>query len=149
MFILSCKSSLNLITLVNFLEIYIYILRKDLLELIPKKDVLFFLGDWNAKAKSQEILGVTGKFCFRLQSEAGQTLTKIFQENTLVIANTLSKNTKDSNTHGHHQMVNTRIRLIVFFAAKDGEVIYSQQKQDWELTVAYNMSSLLQNSGLN
>ena len=42
---------------------------------------------------------------------------------------------KDS-THGHHQMVNTEIRLIIFFAAKDGEALYSQQKQDWELTVA-------------
>ena len=72
MFILSCKSSLNLITLVNFLEIYIYISRKDLLELIPKKDVLFFLGDWNAKAKSQEILGITGKFGLRYKMKQGK-----------------------------------------------------------------------------
>ena len=46
-------------------------------------------------------------------------------------------------------MVNTEIRLIIFFAAQGGEAIYSQQKQDWELTVAQIMSSLLQNSGLN
>ena len=46
-------------------------------------------------------------------------------------------------THGHHQMVNTEIRLIVFFAAKDGEALYSQQKQDQELTVAQIMNSLL------
>ena len=46
-------------------------------------------------------------------------------------------------------MVNTNIRLIMFFAAKDGEALYSQQKQDWEQTVAYNMSSLLPNSDLN
>ena len=52
---------------------------------------------------------------------------------------------KDS-THGHHQMVNTEIRLIIFFAAKDGEALYSQQKQDWELTVAQIMNSLLPNS---
>ena len=45
-------------------------------------------------------------------------------------------------------MVNTEIRLIIFFTAKDGEALYSQQKQDWEQTVAYNMSSLLQNSDL-
>ena len=46
-----------------------------------------------------------------------------------------SKNIREDCTHGHHQMVNTEIRLIMFFAAKDGEVLYSQQKQDWELTV--------------
>ena len=46
-------------------------------------------------------------------------------------------------------MVNTKIRLIIFFAAKDGEALYSQQKQDWELTVAQIMNSLLPNSALN
>ena len=50
---------------------------------------------------------------------------------------------------GHHQMVNTEIRLIIFFAAKDGEVIYSHQKQDWELTVDQMMNSLLPNSETN
>ena len=44
-----------------------------------------------------------------------------------------SNNTREDSTHGHHQMVNTKIRLIIFFAAKDGEALYSQQKQDWEL----------------
>ena len=52
-------------------------------------------------------------------------------------------------THGHHQMVNTEIRLIIFFAAKDGEALYSQQNQDRELTVAQIMNSLLPNSDLN
>ena len=51
--------------------------------------------------------------------------------------------------NGHHQMVNTKIRFIVFFAAKNGETLYSQQKQDWELTVAHIMNSLLQNSDLH
>ena len=60
-----------------------------------------------------------------------------------------SKTTRDDSTHGHHQMVNTEIRLIIFFAAEDGEVVYSQQTQDWELTVAQIMNSLLQNSDLN
>ena len=50
---------------------------------------------------------------------------------------------------GHHEMVNTEIRLIIFFGAKDGETLYSQQKQDLELTLAQIMSSLLQTSGLN
>ena len=57
--------------------------------------------------------------------------------------------TWDDSTHGHHQVVNTKIRLIIFFAAKDGEALYSQQKQDWELTVTQIMNSLLQNSELN
>ena len=56
-----------------------------------------------------------------------------------------SKNTGDDFTHGHHQMVNTKIRLVIFFAADKGEALYNQQKQDLELTVAQIMSSLLQN----
>ena len=56
---------------------------------------------------------------------------------------------KEQSTHGHHQMVNTEIRLIMFFAAEDGEALYSQQKQDLELTVAQIMNSLLPNSDLN
>ena len=60
-----------------------------------------------------------------------------------------SNNTREDSTHGHHQIVNTEIRLIIFFAAKDGEDPYSQQKQDQELTVAQIMNSLLPNSDLN
>ena len=55
-----------------------------------------------------------------------------------------SNNTRDDSTHGHHQMVNTEIRLIIFFVAEDGEVLYSQPKQDQELTVAQIMNCLLQ-----
>ena len=62
---------------------------QDLLELIPKKDVLFFIGDWNAKVGSQEIPRITGKYGLGVQNEAGQRLTEFCQENTLVIANTL------------------------------------------------------------
>ena len=60
-----------------------------------------------------------------------------------------SKNTREDSTHRHHQMVTTKITLIIFFAAKDGEALYSQQKQDRELTVAQIMNSLLPNSDLN
>ena len=60
-----------------------------------------------------------------------------------------SNDTREDSTHGHHQMVKTEIRLIIFFAAKDGEALYSQQKQDQELTVAQIMNSLLPNSDLN
>ena len=122
---------------------------RDLLELTPKKDVLFFIGDWNAKVGSQEAPLVTGKFGLGIQNEAGQRLIEFCQENALVIANTSSNNTREDSTHGHHQTVNTEIRLIIFFAAKDGEALYSQQNQDQELTVAQIMNSLLPDSGLN
>ena len=62
---------------------------QDFLELTPKKDVLFIIGDWNVKVGSQEILGVTGKFGLGVQNKAGQRLTEFCQENALVIANTL------------------------------------------------------------
>ena len=62
---------------------------QDLLELTPKKDVLFIIGDWNAKGGSQETPGVTGKFGLGIRNEAGQRLKEFCQENSLVIANTL------------------------------------------------------------
>ena len=62
---------------------------QDLLEIIPQKDVLFIIGDWNAKVGSQETPGVTGKFGLGVRNEAGQRLTEFCQEKTLVIANTL------------------------------------------------------------
>ena len=61
---------------------------QDLLELTPKKDVLFIIGDWNAKVGSQETPGVTGKFGPGIRNEAGQRLTEFCQENALVITNT-------------------------------------------------------------
>ena len=67
---------------------------QDLLELTPKKDVLFIIVDWNAKVGSQEIPGVTGKSGLGVQNEAGQRLTEFCQENTLVIANTLLQEDK-------------------------------------------------------
>ena len=62
---------------------------QDLLELTPKKDVLFIIGGWNAKVGSQETAGVTGKFGLGVQNESGQRITEFCQENALVIANTL------------------------------------------------------------
>ena len=61
---------------------------QDLLELTPKKDVLFIIGDWNAKIGSQEIPGLTGKFGLGVQNEAGQRLIEFCQEHALVITNT-------------------------------------------------------------
>ena len=122
---------------------------QDLLELTPKKDVLFIIGDWNAKVGSQEIPGVTGKFGFRLQNRVGQRLTVFSQENALVIADTLFQQHKRrlytwTSPGGQYQIL-----LIIFFATKYGEALYSQQKQEQGLIVAQIMNSLLQNSGLN
>ena len=81
---------------------------QDLLELTAPKDVLFITGDWNAKVGSQEIPGVTGKFGLGVQNEAGQSLTRVCQENTLVIGNTLFQQHKRrlytwTSPDGQHQ----------------------------------------------
>jgi len=113
---------------------------------------MYYRGQESLRIKevgSQEIPGVKGQFGLGVQNEAGQRLTEFCQENALVIANTSSSNTRDDSTHGHHQVINTEIRLIIFFAAKDGEALYSQQKQNRERTVAQTMNSLLPNSDLN
>ena len=122
---------------------------QDLLELTPKRDVFFFIWNWNAKVGSQETLGVIGKFGLETWNEAGQRLIEICQENALVIANTLFQQHKKRLYTWTSPVVNTEIRLIIFLAAKDGEALYSQQKQDQELTVAQIMNSLLPNSDLN
>ena len=67
---------------------------QDLVELKCKKDILFIIGDWNAKVGSQETPGVTGKFGLGVQNEAGQRLTEFRQENALVIANKLFQQDK-------------------------------------------------------
>ena len=81
---------------------------QDLLELTPKKDVLFIVGDWNAKVGSQETPGVTGKFGLGIQNEAGQRLIEFCQENVLVIAYTLFQQHKRrlytwTSPDGQHQ----------------------------------------------
>ena len=122
---------------------------QDLLEPTPKKDVLFTIGDWNVKVGSQETPGVTGKFGLGIWNEAGQKLIVFCQENALVIANTLFQQHKRrfytwTSPDGQHQN-----RLIILFAAKDGEALHSEQKQDRELTVAQIMKFVLPNSYLN
>ena len=100
---------------------------QDLLELTPKKDVLFIIGVWNAKVGSQETPGVTGKIGLGLWNESGQRLIELCQENTLVIANTLINNTGEDSTRGHHQMINTEIRLIISLQPKM-EKLYTVSK---------------------
>ena len=91
--------------------------------------VLFIIGGSNAKV-SQEIPGETSKFGLEVQNEAGQRLIEFCQEDTLVIANTLysSNNTREYSTHGHHQMVNTEIRLIIHSLQTNMEKLYIVSK---------------------
>ena len=101
------------------------------------------------KVGSQEIPGVTGQFGLGVQNEAGQRLPEFCKRMHWSEQTPTSNNTTHDSRHGHHQMVNTEIGLIIFFAAEDGEALYSQQKQDQELTVAQTINSLLPNSDLN
>ena len=81
------------------------------------------IGDWNAKVRSQETSGITGKFGLGIRNEAGQRLIEFYQENALVITNTIFQHIREDSIDGHHQMVNSKIRLIICFAAKDGEAL--------------------------
>ena len=94
---------------------------KTFLELTPKNDVLFIIGDWNAKVGSQEIPGVTGKFGLGVQNEAGQRLTQFCQKNALVIVNPHKRRLYTwTSPDGQY-----RNRLVIFFATKDGKALYS------------------------
>ena len=118
---------------------------QDFLELTPIKDILFIIRDWNAKVGSQEIPGVTDKFCLGIKNEAGQRLGEFCQENALFIANTFFQQHKRwlyTQTSPDGQYWN---QIDYIFAAKDGEALYSQKKQDGELTVAQTMNSSLPN----
>ena len=106
------------------------------------------IGGWNTKVGSQQTPEVTGKCGLGLRNEAGQRLIEFCQRNTLVIENTLFQQHKRrlytwTSPDGQH-----RNQIDYISEAKNGEALYSQQKQDQELTVAQIMSSLLQSSGL-
>ena len=116
---------------------------QDLLELTPQKDILFIIGDWNAKVGSQETPGVTGKFGLGVQNEARQRLIEFCQENALVIANTLFQQHKRRLYTWTSQDGQHRNQIDYILCSQNGEALYIQQKQDWELTVAQIMNSLL------
>ena len=123
---------------------------QDILELKrEKKKCLFHHRELECKRQSQEIPGVTGKFGLGVQSEARQRLTEFCQENRLVIANTLFQPHKGKLYTWTSPDGQYRKQWIIFFAAEDGEALYSQQKQDQEQTVAQIMNSLLPNSDVN
>ena len=120
----------------------------ELLELTPQKDVFFIIGNWNAKVRSKEIQGGKWKIWPWSTEWSRPKANRVFpREHTGHSKHSLL--TTEESTHGHHQMVNTEISLFIFFEAKNGEALYSQQKQDQELTVAQIMNTLLQNSDLN
>ena len=115
---------------------------QDLFELTPKKDALFIIGDWTAK------VGVTGKFGLGVQDEAGQRLIEFCQENALVIANTLFQQHKRlyTWTSPDGQYWN---QIDYVICSQRGRNYIQLAKQDWELTVAETMSTLLSKSDLN
>ena len=102
---------------------------KDLLEQTQKRSPFHHRG-LECKGRSQEIPGVTCKFGFGVFNETGQRLTEFYQQNAMLIAKALFQQHKRS-TQGHHQMVNIETRLIRLFTVKDGDALYSQDKQDW------------------
>ena len=119
---------------------------QDFLELTPKKVFLYIIGDWNAKVGSQETPGATGKFGLGIWNEAGQRLIEFCEENTLVIANTLLQQHKRrlytwTSPDGQH-----RNQIDYILCSQRWRSLYSQQKQDQELTVVQIMNSLLSNS---
>ena len=87
---------------------------QDLLELTPKKDVLFIIGDWNAEIGSKETPRITGRFCLGVQNEAGQRLMEFCQENALIIANTLFQQHKRRLYTWTSPDGQYKIRLILF-----------------------------------
>ena len=122
---------------------------QDFLELTPKKDVLFIIGDYNAKVVSQETPGVTGKFGLGMRNEAGQRLIEFCQENALVIENTLFQQHKRrlytwTSPDGQH-----RNQIDYILCSQKWRSSIQPTKQDRELTVAQIMNSFLPNSDLN
>ena len=119
---------------------------QDLLELTLKKDVLFIIGDWNAKIGSQETPGVTVKFGLGIRNEAGQRLIQFCQEKALVRANTLFQQHKGrlytwTSPDGQH-----RNQIDYILCSQRWRSSIQSTKQDQELTMAQIMNSLLPNS---
>ena len=122
---------------------------QDLLELTLKKDVFFIIGGLNEKVGSQETPGVTGKFGLGVQNEAGQRLLEFCQENALVTANTLFQQHQRrlytwTSPDGQH-----RNQIDYIHCSQRYRSSIQSAKQNWELTVAQIMNSLLPNSDLN
>ena len=119
---------------------------QDLLEITPKKEVLFIIGDWNAKVGSQETPGVIGKFGLGVQNEERQGLIEFCQENALVIAHILFQEHRRrlytwTSPDGQH-----RNQIDYILCSQRWRSSIQSAKQDWEWTVAQIMKSVLPNS---
>ena len=121
----------------------------DLLELMPKKRCPFHYRGLECKSRKSRNTGSNRQiFPWSMEwsrAKANRVLPREYSDHSKHPLPT----TQAKTTYGNHQIVNTEIRLIIFFAAKDGEALYSQQKQDQELTVAQTMNSILPNSDLS
>ena len=103
------------------------------------------IGNWNAKVGIQETPGVTGKFDLGVQNEAGQSLIEFCQENALVIAKTLFQQHKIKLYKWTSPGGQYRNQIDYIICSQDGEVLYSQQNQDQELTVVQIMNCVMSN----
>ena len=122
---------------------------QDLLELTPKKDVLFIIVDWNAKVGGQETPGVPGKFHLGEKNEARQRLTEFCQENTPVIANTLFQQQERRLCTWTSQDGQYQNQIDYILCTQRWRSSIQPAEKDLELTVAQIMNSLLPNSYLN
>ena len=121
---------------------------QDLLELTLKKDVLFIMGLECKSRKSRNTWSNRQTWPWTMEW-SGTKANRVLPRKCTGHGKQPLPTTQEKTTHGHHQMANNEIRLIIFFAANDGVALYSQQKQEQELTVAQIMNSLLPNSDWN
>ena len=124
---------------------------EDLLELIPKKKKMSCSsqGIGMQKQEVKKYLEEQASLALKNKIKQGKGQQNLAKRMHWLQQTPFFNNTRDDFTYGHHEMVNTEIKLITFFVAKDGETVYSQQKQDLELTVAQIISFSQQNSSLN
>ena len=122
---------------------------QDLLKLTLKKDVLFIIGDWNAKVGSQETPGSTGKFGLGVWNGAGQRLIEFCQENALVIPNTLFQQHKRRLYTWTSPDAQYRNQIDYILCSQRWRSSIQSANQDQKLTVAHIMNSLVPNSDLN
>ena len=122
---------------------------QELLELTPKKRCPFLYRGLECKNRKSRDTWINRQIWLQGTKSSRAKANRVLPRERTGRSIHPLPTTREDSTHGQHQMVNTEIRLITFFAAKDGEALYSQQKQDWEQTVAQIMNSLLPNSDLN
>ena len=131
-------------------ENQIFVLPRDFLFLsFPEETLSFSSQGMECKISKSRNTWNNRQVWFGVQKEAEPKLTDFAKRTHWSYQTPSSNKTRKNSTHGHHQMLNTEFRLIIFFAAKDGEAQYSQEKQDSELTAAQIISSLFQNSDVN